>query len=134
METCSFNESANWKLVFEEDYQAELVNPEPKYVFVPIPEQLIILNLESPTVVIEASSTDTGGRAWLATAIRIIEVPDSPFESGNISDRSRRLYRDRATLLDFPDYQEQYSFRLLPKYYVAQLSIKIWEHICPPAT
>lgn len=121
--------SSNWVEIFSDSYEATYIQGKATQVYQPIPAIEIDVDIDSPLIAIYCSSTqydDT--EKFLGTIIQQVKLPNI-FPTSVASGKGESLYNNRTILAKFTEFDDTYSLLFKPKYYVEQVSIKIYKYI-----
>ena len=93
----------------------------------PIPEWYCTKSFTSPILRIQAVSTDTSSRKLMG---RLIQDQEIPLNSGSlVSLSARRIWRGSQIVRFAQDIENSYKIRILPRYYVHNISFLIYEFV-----
>lgn len=129
---CDINQSGNWQLVFTGDWTATTVATTPRKVIEPIPRQELSVTLTAPTIMAQVTTDEADlNRSHLASVVQLYNVGGAGLPDDQASGGAWRLYRNQLELIQWADLGVSYGLLVVPRWYVAQLSLKIWELVCP---
>lgn len=126
------NTATNWQQIYSNSFTASVVSQSPRFVFVPIPAVNLPITINSSFIGIYSTSTDYLEEVKIAGIIyQLVTLNGGSLPDDHFLGYSRRFYTNKITLIEMPQKDISYSLRLLPRFYVSQLTISIWEFVEP---
>lgn len=127
--TFDADKSENWQQIYTNSYAATRPPGKQIPVYTPIPDQELPLGIGSRLIAIHCTSdTYPDTRKYLGRAIQIIVNPGNLPSSISTGDRLS-LFSNETVMGNFPRFDDVYSLIIKPKFYVEQLTIKVFEYV-----
>ncbi len=121
--------SANWQEIFSASYQVSYVQGKATKVYVPIEPTELAVNLDSPLIAVNCTSTQyPTQKRYLGSIVQQVKLPGL-FPTTSALGRGKGIYSNQTVLAKFTEFDDSYSLLLKPKYYVEQLTITIFKYV-----
>ncbi len=121
----NLQEETRWELIDSVTLNAQLTQGGTSYN--PIPEWFCPSTFISPILRIQAVSSDTTNRKLMGRLLQMQEIPSG--SSNNVSLASRKIWRGSQILRFGQDIEGSYSIQILPRYYVQNLTLLVYEFL-----
>ena len=121
--------STNWIEIFSDSYKVSYIQGKATKVYVPIEPQELSVNIDSPLIAINCTSTQypTQNR-YLGSIVQQVQLPGL-FPTTTALGKGKGIYSNQTVLAQFTEFDDSYSLLLKPKYYVEQITITIYKYI-----
>ena len=119
----------NWVEIFTNSYQVSYIQGKATKVYVPIEPQELSVNIDSPLIAINCTSTQyPTQKRYLGSIVQQVQLPGL-FPTTTALGKGKGIYSNQTVLAKFTEFDDSYSLLLKPKYYVEQLTITIYKYI-----
>lgn len=127
--TFDVDKSENWQQVYTNSYAADRIPGKQVPIYIPIePQELPIVVTSRLLAIFCSSDTYPDYEKYLGRAIQTIVNPGN-FPTSVSTGNAVSLYANRTVLANFPQFDDDYSLIIKPKFYVEQLTITVFEYV-----
>lgn len=121
--------SNNWVEIFTNSYQVNYIQGKITKVYQPIEPQELILNIDSPLIAINCTSTQyPNQKRYLGSIAQQVNIPGF-FPTISAMGGTKAIYSNQTILANFTQFDDSYNLLLKPRYYVEQLTVTIYKYI-----
>lgn len=123
------DQASNWQFATSDSFAVTYRQGKQTSIYTPIPNQKISGNFSSKLLAIHCTSTDYPKE--IKYLGRIVQAVNNP---GNLptsiaTGHGVSLYSNQTVLADFTQFDDTYGLLLMAKYWVEQISIRVYEYI-----
>ncbi len=121
--------AANWQKIHTSSYQVTYTAGKHIPVYIPIPFQELAVNITSSLIAIHCTSSDYPSQIkYLGRVVQSV-VSAGTLPTNVATGDSVSIYSNRTVLADFTKFDDVYRLLIMPKYYVEDLTINVYEYI-----
>lgn len=123
------NQAEEWEEIFSNTFKATFIQGKATKVYHPIPPTELPVNIDTPLIAVYCTSPQyPNSHPYLGSIAQYVNLPGSLPTTAAIS-KSKGIYCNRTTLIDFTQFSGSYNLLLSPKYYVEEFTVTVYKFV-----